>query len=309
LCGLVCGDRLKQIIRKSNHLKISGLIKRIEPLALKLSGRLPVCPWTSVLFSLDPRTVGVHPPEMKIEVTGEDGAFKKLRFNGRHESWFPAGTQVNLGLWNEYLSVVWLHPANAHYYLAHGTVIKPGDVVIDCGCCEGFFVFQALEAGAAKVIGIEPNPEMVRCLEKTFVTEIKAGRVVFRQVALGAFRGTAAFFFDSAFPAFGQIGGGNKTEGRTVRVETLDSICDKLGIAKVDFIKMDIEGAEIQAVEGAMSLLTKHHPKLAITTYHRAFDFRCLQAILASLGYRQIQAVGITKFGGSHLRPAILHAA
>ena len=98
-------------------------------------------------------------------------------------------------------------------------------------------------------------------------------------------------------------------EGRIVRVETLDNICDELGIAKVDLIKMDIEGAEIQAIEGARSLLTKHHSKLAITTYHRAFDFRCLQAILASLGFRQIQAAGITKFGGNHWRPAILHAA
>jgi hypothetical protein len=93
-----------------------------------------------------------------------------------------------------------------------------------------------------------------------------------------------------------------------VRVETLAGICDKLGIPKVDFIKMDIEGAEIQAVEGAMPLLTKHHPKLAITTYHRAFDFRCLEAMLTSLGYCHIQAAGITKFGGNHSRPVMLHA-
>jgi len=51
-------------------LKIAGLIKRVEPLVLKLSGRLTLCPWTSVLFALDPRTLGVHPPEMNIEVTG-----------------------------------------------------------------------------------------------------------------------------------------------------------------------------------------------------------------------------------------------
>ena len=290
-------------------MNLEGLIKRLSPLALKLSGQLPLCPWSSVFYLLSPRTLATHPPEMKIEVVAEEGTFKKLRFNGQHESWFPAGARINLELWHEYLSVFWQHPANAHYYLAHGTVIQPGDVCVDCGCCEGFFVFQALAAGAGKVIGIEPNPDMVRCLEKTFATEIKAGRVMIRQAALGAFRGTATFSFDSAFPAFGQIGGDNMAEGRTVRVETLGNICHDLGIAKLDFIKMDIEGAEIQAVEGAMSLLTKHHPKLAITTYHRAFDFRCLQAILASRGYRQIQAVGITKFGGNHWRPAILHAA
>ena len=287
-------------------MKISGLIKRIEPLALKLSGRLSLCPWTSVLFPLDPRTVGVHPPEMKIEVTGEDGAFKKLRFNDRHESWFPAGTRVNLELWNEYLSVFWLHPANAHYYLAHGTVIKPGDMVIDCGCCEGFFVFQALEAGAVKAIGIEPNPEMVRCLEKTFAAEIKTGRVVIQSAALCAFRAQASFSFDASYPAFGQVG--DQASGQPVMVETLAAICEKLKLGRIDFVKMDIEGAEIHAVEGALPMLKKFHPKLAITTYHRAFDFRCLEAMLSLLGYSHIQAAGITKFGGSHSRPIMLHA-
>lgn len=66
---------------------------------------------------------------------------------------------------------------------------------------------QALEAGAARVIGIEPNPGMVQCLEKTFAPEIAAGRVTIVSAALGAFRGRAAFSFDAEYPAFGQIGG------------------------------------------------------------------------------------------------------
>jgi FkbM family methyltransferase len=290
-------------------MKLKGLIERFKPLVLKTSGRLPLCPWTSVWYPLNPRTVGVHPPEMKIDVVAEEGNFKKLRFNHQHESWFPGSTRIDLALWHEYLSVFWQHPANAHYYLSHGTMIQPGDVCIDCGCCEGFFVFQALAAGAGKVICCEPNPDMVSCLEKTFAVEIKAGQVVIRQAALGAFRGSASFSFDSAFPSFGQIGGDNKTKGPSVLVETLDGICEELGLAKVDFIKMDIEGAEIQAVDGARSLLDKHHPKLAITTYHRAFDFRCLQAILSSLGYGHIQATGISQFGGNQFRPVMLHTA
>jgi FkbM family methyltransferase len=292
---------------KETHLKISGLIKRLEPLVLKLSGRLPLCPWTSVWFSLDPRSVGVHPPAMKIEVAGEDGAFKKLRFNGRHESWFPAGTRVNLELWHEYLSVFWTHPANAHYYLAHGTLINAGDVVIDCGCCEGFFVFQALEAGAAKVIGIEPNPDMVRCLEKTFAEEIKSGRVVIEPAALGAFRGQAFFSFDVGYPAAGQVGG--SPAGQPVTVETLAAVCKKLKLKRVDFVKMDIEGSEIQAVEGAMPIFSKFQPKLAITTYHRAFDFACIRALLTFAGYKWLMPVGLSGgLGDKHYRPTMLHA-
>lgn len=290
-------------------MKIAGLIKRLEPLVLKLAGRLPLCPWTSVYFSLDPRTVGVHQPAMKIEVVDEEGALKKLRFDGRHESWFPASTRVNLELWHEYLAVFWSHPANTHYYLAGGTVIKPGDVCIDCGCCEGFFVFQALEAGAAKVIGIEPNPEMVYCLEKTFAKEIEAGRVLIQSAALGAYRGQTSFSFDAGCPAAGHVGG--PTTGQSVAVETLAAVCEKLQLDRVDFVKMDIEGAEIQAVEGALPVLTKLHPKLAITTYHRQFDYMALRAMVIGSGYKHIKPVGVTMFtteAGQTYSPALLHA-
>lgn len=282
-------------------------IKRFKPLALKLVGRLPLCPWRSVLSGLDPRTLRVHPPSMQIKVVAEEEAFKQLRFADKHESWFPNQARVSLELWSEYLSVFWRHPCNAHYYLSHGTPIVPGDVVLDCGACEGFFVFQALEAGASQVICVEPNAGMVRCLERTFAAEIAAGRVVIVPAALGAFRGRASFAFDAAYPAFGQLG--SESEGETVAVETVAGLCQRLKLKRLDFVKMDIEGAEIQAVEGALPVLRKYHPKLAITTYHREFDFACLKALLGACGYASIRPVGVTTFGTKdRYRPTLVHA-
>lgn len=287
---------------------LAGISRRIEPLLLKLGGRLPTCPWRSVFFYLNPRTVGVRPPPMRIEVVEEDGISKRLRFNGMHEVWFPASTNVNLELWNEYLSVFSTQVTNAHYYVTPETPVKPGDVVIDCGACEGFFAQQALGLGAARVICVEPNAELVRCLEKTFAAEIRKGAVSVRPVALGAFRGETCFGFDAAYPSSGQIGAG--ANPRKVAIERLADVCDELGLATVDFIKMDLEGAEIQAVEGALSLpLMKCHPKLAITTYHRAFDFVCLKSVLRSAGYRHFRAVGVAEFGQRRCyRPVMLHA-
>lgn len=288
-------------------MTLRGLIKRFQPLKLKVSGQLPGCPWSVVLGALNPRLTGVHPPEMNIEMVAEEGAFKKMRFNGIHENWFPAATVINLELWNEYLAVFWEHPANAHNYLSHGTALKAGDVVVDCGCCEGFFVHQALAHKASKIICIEPNPALITCLEKTFANEISTGTVVIKSAALGAFRGRAAFGFDAAYPAFGQLG--EVANSEMAKVETLAAVCEELGLTRVDFVKMDIEGAELQAIEGAMPVLKKHHPKLAVTTYHRSFDFVCLKAILGAAGYRTIKPVGITEFGqqGQH-RPVMLHA-
>ena len=98
-----------------------------------------------------------------------------------------------------------------------------------------------------------------------------------------------------------------KTSESNIVVETIDRICQKLKVERVDFIKMDIEGAEIQAVVGALASIRMYRPKLAIATYHRSFDFRCLKAILDS-EHMKSQAAGITNFGNGEYRPVMLHA-
>jgi hypothetical protein len=42
----------------------------------------------------------------------------------------------------------------------------------------------------------------------------------------------------------------------------------ELKLERVDFIKMDIEGAERKALEGGRVTLAKHHPRLSVSAYH-----------------------------------------
>jgi len=56
---------------------------------------------------------------------------------------------------------------------------------------------------------------------------------------------------------------------------------DNLDLGSVSLIKLDVEGAEVQALEGGRSLIEKHRPKLAVCAYHKADD---LAKLLKTLG-------------------------
>lgn len=61
---------------------------------------------------------------------------------------------------------------------------------------------------------------------------------------------------------------GTEREGRDVEAYPLDAIVKD----RITFIKMDIEGAEVPALQGSVQLIRKYQPKLAICIYHRPAD-------------------------------------
>ena len=63
-----------------------------------------------------------------------------------------------------------------------------------------------------------------------------------------------------------------ETENRIVNMITLDKFCFERNIFP-DFIKMDIEGAELSALNGGIKTIKKCRPQLAISIYHSSEDF------------------------------------
>jgi len=280
-----------------------SLIEKLAPLIAKVRGNAPFCPWLSTIRCLYPCNFKLRPPKLDILVAQEEKDWVLLRFGDKHSFWFPRQTRVNLELWNEYLAVFWDHPANAHSYLWSGMPGLDGDIVYDCGACEGFFTRLALDSGAASVVCIEPSRFMAVCLRRTFATEIDQGRVMVCEAALSSVAGRALFEQQPGEAFTGKL---TRSGPETVELTTLDSLNETLGAPT--FIKMDLEGAEYEALRGGLTTLAQTHPKLAVTTYHFAWDYAVSKALIDSAGYNHVRCSAATMRQTNVPRAVMLHA-
>ena len=169
-----------------------------------------------------------------------------------------------------------------HIYNRGAASIRPGDVVMDVGAHLGTFARYALRHGASRIIAVEPMPALVSCLERTFANEIEAGTLTIAPVA--AWNVNTELEFQAGTES--TMGHVESAGNLRVKAETLDSVAERLGASRIDFIKMDIEGAEPQALAGAQSILRAHHPRMAICIYHAPTDAETVPAAVLAANPR-----------------------
>lgn len=177
-------------------------------------------------------------------------------------------------------------------YDADGAVVcvRPGDHVIDCGACYGdtalFFAATVGESG--RVLSFEPHPTIGRLyLRNRDLNPQLAGRMTLVPAATGnATGGTLPFslcgpgsHLDHTKPGLQRV---------DIPITTIDAEMERLGWSQVDFIKMDVEGAELITLQGAIRTLRRFRPRLAVCLYHKPEDFFLIPRFLVEcdLGYR-----------------------
>ena len=69
----------------------------------------------------------------------------------------------------------------------------------------------------------------------------------------------------------------------TARFIDLDTYAVKMGLSRIDYIKLDIEGAELSVLKGAARAIGKWKPKMAISAYHKYEDMWTLAAYIHSI--------------------------
>jgi FkbM family methyltransferase len=179
---------------------------------------------------------------------------------------------VNRRLYNQFLTTLKEIDGIIYHSLYEGNhQFRKGDIVVDAGARIGTFTVKIAVAlgNEGKVIAIEPEPRNFACLRKNIEANRLNNVIAIQKMLwcraermplhLSANAAAHSAWLDEFYSPTG--------ESVVVEAESLDDILSGLGIESVNFVKMDVEGSEIEALEG-MSRILESDVQLAIAAYH-----------------------------------------
>lgn len=169
--------------------------------------------------------------------------------------------------------------------------VEPGDIVIDAGSCYGEtllnFAYQVGNDG--HVYGVEFIPENLLIMEKNIsMNSFFSGQLTVVDKAVWSKSDLKVNYLNNGPGSKVCISNDFKGFQNKTSTITIDDLVLRYDIPKIDFIKMDIEGAEMEALHGARETLRRFTPKLAICVYHNLSDFVDIPEFITSLelGYK-----------------------
>ena len=181
-----------------------------------------------------------------------------------------------------------------------GYRVAPDELVVDIGANIGTFsIYAASVCAASRVLSFEPFPDNYRMLLKN-VEQNELSRVTCVNQAVAGNRGLRTLRLDSVDSGSHSLVSGSSE--LTVKVEccTLEDIFQRFSLTKIDYLKMDCEGAEYEILENAPSRI-RQIGRLSMET-HTISDRKAedLEKLLRGQGFE------VRLFDGSRLYAARL---
>lgn len=175
--------------------------------------------------------------------------------------------------------------------------LKPGDVMADIGANYGYFSMLAGPriGPEGRVYAFEANPELQVRLKESIARNRFEGRVISTDVALSDEDRDGVDFYLSLDPAQagistmhpweehlkkGNLSGNNKIR---VRTRSFDSWAIEAGLDRLDVIKLDVEGSELEVLQGMRKSLDRFRPRFVVC--ETSLDGK-VSAFLESCGYQ-----------------------
>jgi FkbM family methyltransferase len=140
--------------------------------------------------------------------------------------------------------------------------IRPGAWAIDVGANIGVFTLSFARAAKqdGKVIAIEPEEANFAALKRRAGAAGLTDRVVARRAVAAERAGELLLEINPHHPGDHKIG----STGIAVPALTLDGLLAELGTPPVSLIKIDVQGAELRVLQGAVDLLARDRPALFV---------------------------------------------
>lgn len=158
-------------------------------------------------------------------------------------------------------------------------IVSPGSVCFDIGAAAGLYTMalSRLAGPTGRVHSVEPLPFANMQLTR-LVKARRASNVSWHTVALGAQPGvdllhvplgrfgmvTGRSFLDRSATGPDPNAEFDSQIAVSVTVDTLDALCVREGIESIQFVKIDVEGAELQVLEGGAQIIADSRPTLLI---------------------------------------------
>ncbi len=200
-------------------------------------------------------------------------ALKQVYFNAIRKEKFKRTSNGYSTLFSGKLEVVTKLPM---YYVVNDIsryetfyTVKKEDVVIDAGANHGYLsIYYGQKVGAnGKVYAFEPDAINIVEMEANIVLNPTVKNIQIQEELIWNENTKLAFFEAGSVSSSIHYQPENATSILKDAI-TIDAFQERENLDRLDFIKMDIEGAEIEAMDGLVEVLEKFKPNFAIASYH-----------------------------------------
>ncbi|MGH2449392.1 MAG: FkbM family methyltransferase [Chloroflexota bacterium] len=176
-----------------------------------------------------------------------------------------------------------------------GSLVLPGDWIVDGGAYIGThtLAFSKFVGSSGRVVSFEPRREAFRLLQANVEEVNRLGNVRLLNCALGDFQGSLNLHPLASDEELANPGGQSITDmhdaatAYPVTVTTLDA----LDLERLDFLKLDVEGAEASVVAGARQTIARHDPFVFVELNTIGLGVEMLAAMRAYDGYQAFGSI------------------
>jgi len=151
--------------------------------------------------------------------------------------------------------------------------LRPGDVFCDVGANAGYF---SIGVGGrfpdVRVVAFEPQPTLARAIALSAALS-GLDNVVVLQTMLGAREGSAQLFVPSHSVHASAVSPAGRVRALTCPVKTLTGLVDRRLVPWPTLVKIDVEGAELDVLQGAVRILEDNPPYLVLESNENADRF------------------------------------